>query len=88
MSYTALIRHREFVIEGLSSLTPRERDVLMSLLTGNTNKQVGRSLKISPRTVEAHRSRIMLKTQTQNLLQLVSFAPEVLDESRSIQSLQ
>lgn len=55
-------------------LTPRERDVFDLLVIGNSNKEVARSLEISPRTVEVHRAHIMEKTHTRGLSQLVRLA--------------
>ena len=42
-------------------LTAREREVAQHLVTGRTAKEIGRLLGLSPRTVEAHRGRIMKK---------------------------
>ncbi len=42
-------------------LTLREREIARQLLTGSTSKQIARALGISPRTVEAHRARLMKK---------------------------
>jgi PAS domain S-box-containing protein len=42
-------------------LTLREREIARQLLTGGTSKQIARVLAISPRTVEAHRARLMKK---------------------------
>jgi two-component system, LuxR family, response regulator FixJ len=53
-----------------SKLTQRELDVLHTLMTGKTNKQIGLSLKISPRTVEVHRLRIMKKLGAGNIADL------------------
>jgi len=55
----------------LETLTPRERDVLFELQTGQTNKEVGATLEISPRTVEIHRARILQKTATDSVTELV-----------------
>jgi len=52
-------------------LTPREREVLMQLAEGASNKEVGRRLGISPRTVEVHRARIMNKIGARNAADLV-----------------
>ncbi len=42
----------------LTRLTPREREVYLLALDGLTNAEIGRRLKISPRTAEGHRQRI------------------------------
>lgn len=41
------------------SLSPRERDVLQRLLSGASNKLIGRDLGLSPRTVEMHRAKML-----------------------------
>jgi two-component system, LuxR family, response regulator FixJ len=56
---------------GQDSLTPREREVLGQIAGGASNKEVGRSLNISPRTVEVHRARIMEKLKAKNAADLV-----------------
>jgi FixJ family two-component response regulator len=66
--------------EGASLLTPRERDVLQELVRGASNKEAGRSLGISPRTIEVHRARIMEKLGARNAADLVRV---IYDERRS-----
>lgn len=53
-------------------LTLRERQVLRMALSGEPNKIIGRKLGISHRTVELHRSNILRKTGSANMLQLAS----------------
>ena len=55
----------------LAELTEREHDVLAEAIQGNSNKEIARHLKISHRTVEIHKSKIMQKTGASNLLDLV-----------------
>lgn len=43
----------------IAGMSERERSVLEGLLAGGTNKTIARDLGISPRTVEAHRARVM-----------------------------
>jgi PAS domain S-box-containing protein len=53
-------------------LTLREREIAQQLATGATSKQIARTLGISPRTVEAHRSRLMKKFQAATHGELVA----------------
>jgi DNA-binding CsgD family transcriptional regulator len=41
---------------------------------GNTTKQIGLRLHISPKTVEAHRLRLMEKLDIDNVAQLTKYA--------------
>ena len=56
---------------GRELLTPREKDVLAQITGGASNKEAGRRLAISPRTVEVHRARIMEKLGARNAAELV-----------------
>jgi len=64
---------------GHDLLTSRERDVLGAIASGSSNKQAGRELGISPRTIEVHRARIMEKLGAKNAADLVRI---VLSEGR------
>ncbi len=55
-------------------LSPRETEVLRLLGYGNTNSIVGQMLKISEKTVEAHRSNIKRKLGARGLSDLVRYA--------------
>jgi two-component system response regulator FixJ len=57
--------------ERLQTLTAREREVFDHLVTGNPHKAIAYELKISPRTIEVHRSRIMQKLGARSLADLV-----------------
>ena len=63
-------------IDGLTVLTPRERQVLAAVVSGASSKTVGRNLGTSPRTVEAHRARIMDKLGAKNAADLVRIVLE------------
>ena len=56
--------------EWFNQLTAREKEVLQLLVTGLTNKQIAARLFLSPRTVEKHRARVHLKTDTKNVADL------------------
>ena len=53
-------------------LTPREREIAALLAEGQTSKQVGRRLDISPRTVDVYRARLMRKTGAASTPELVN----------------
>jgi DNA-binding NarL/FixJ family response regulator len=57
-----------------SVLTQREREVLQLLAEGRTTKQIALRLHISPKTVEAHRLRVMNKLEIDNVAQLTKYA--------------
>jgi FixJ family two-component response regulator len=56
---------------GSDRLTRREREVLTQIVGGCSNKEAGRNLHISPRTIEVHRARIMEKLGAKNAADLV-----------------
>ncbi|QLC74755.1 response regulator transcription factor [Pseudomonas sp. LPB0260] len=58
----------------LESLTPRERDVLLPLVRGYTNREVAEQLEISVKTVDLYRSRVMKRMQAETLAELVGMA--------------
>lgn len=55
-------------------LTDRERSVLELIWAGLTNKDIGQRLKISAKTVEAHRANMMKKMRVSNTAQLLRSA--------------
>jgi DNA-binding NarL/FixJ family response regulator len=56
------------------NLTNRELDVLNYLCKGMSANEIAEKLFISPRTVEKHRSDLLLRTGTPNSISLVIFA--------------
>ena len=52
-------------------LTPRECEVLAQFVAGASNKEAGRQLGISPRTIEVHRARIMEKLGARNIADVI-----------------
>ncbi len=62
--------------EGVSTqgVTSREREVIQLLAEGKSNKEIAGSLKLSVKTVETHRARIMSKLDLASLPDLVRYA--------------
>jgi DNA-binding CsgD family transcriptional regulator len=54
-------------------ISAREREVLDKVAAGFTNRQIAKSLYISPKTVENHLGHLFAKTATHNRTQLVTF---------------
>jgi FixJ family two-component response regulator len=63
--------YRPVEVRGFSQLTPREREVLQLITNGQSNKEAGRELGISPRTIEVHRARVMEKLGARNTADLM-----------------
>ncbi len=74
--YEALGARRDDVAHRLGGLPRREREVLMGLVAGGTNKSIARDLSISHRTVETHRSHLMDRLQVRTLTELLRLAHE------------
>ncbi len=55
-------------------LSAREREVLQLTVQGATSAAIAKKLKLSPKTVDTYRSRLMEKLDVQNLPELVRFA--------------
>jgi FixJ family two-component response regulator len=60
--------------DSYASLTPRERQVMVLVVSGLLNKQVGGELDISEITVKAHRGQVMRKMKADSLPELVNMA--------------
>ncbi len=58
----------------MATLTEREREVMELAVSGMSNKEIARRLGISHRTVEIHKARVMHKTSSASLLDLVRIA--------------
>ncbi|MFT5787427.1 MAG: PAS domain S-box-containing protein [Ascidiaceihabitans sp.] len=55
-----------------AQLTKREREVLSWLSRGQTSKEIGRELGLSPRTIEDVRARLLRKFEVKNTSELLS----------------
>ena len=70
---TALVGARDQVAlsNRLSSLSPRETQVMHGVVNGVLNKQIAAELSIAEKTVKVHRARVMEKTGVRSLAELV-----------------
>jgi two-component system, NarL family, nitrate/nitrite response regulator NarL len=76
---TILKQHAEILRKSKKSfieetLTSREFDVLMHLVSGLSNKEIAKKLFLSVRTVETHREHIMKKLNIKNVAGLTKYA--------------
>jgi DNA-binding CsgD family transcriptional regulator len=55
-------------------LSNRERVILKLAAAGHTSAEIGCALKLSPKTVETYRSRVMRKLDLSSRRELVSYA--------------
>jgi len=60
----------------LDQLTGREREVLIRVANGRTNREIAEEFGISPRTVETHRERVMAKLRIRTVAGLTRFVVE------------
>jgi two-component system, LuxR family, response regulator FixJ len=58
----------------VAELTDRQRQVMELLVDGLSNKDIGKRLGISPRTVETYRALVMAKTNASSLAELVKIS--------------
>ena len=62
-------------------LSAREREVLGLVISGLTNKEVGRALALSPRTIETHRANLFAKLEAESLAQVIRRYASLVEES-------
>jgi two-component system response regulator FixJ len=65
------IARRSDVLGRLETLTPRERQVMDMVVDGAANKVIALDLKLSERTVEIHRAKVMEKMSARSVAHLV-----------------
>jgi FixJ family two-component response regulator len=75
-SRVALVQTAELKMlqKRFASLTPREREVLVWVVSGLLNKQVGAELGMTEATVKAHRGQVIRKMKADSLADLVRIA--------------
>ena len=76
--------HRQFPLQGIADrkgpfeqLTGRQREILQLIAEGRNTKQIGETLKVSPKTVEYHRMKLMNCLNVHDIPGLVRFALRV-----------
>jgi FixJ family two-component response regulator len=62
-------------------LTPREREVMASVVTGLLNKQVAAELGASEKTIKAHRAKVMQKMEAASLADLVRMSEKLVADA-------
>lgn len=70
---------RSVTKQRVSTLTPREKEVLVLLSEGQSNKVIARKLQLSPRTVEGYRARITEKLEAKSVAELVLIVQQCRD---------
>ncbi len=68
------LAHQKELAARFQSLTPREHAVMELVVLGHSNKEIATQLGVSIKTVEAHRNKVMEKTQADSLADLVRLA--------------
>jgi two-component system, LuxR family, response regulator FixJ len=63
-----------------AGLTEREREVLGLIIEGLTNKEIGRAMTVSPRTVETHRANLFEKLAAPSLAHLIRHYAALVEE--------
>jgi FixJ family two-component response regulator len=72
--HRASLAEQDRIVERVKLLTPREREVMQRVVSGQANKVIAIELGVSERTVEIHRSRVMQKMEAESLPHLVRMA--------------
>jgi two-component system response regulator FixJ len=65
--------------DNFDKLTNREWQVMKRVVQGRLNKQIATELGVSIKTIEAHRARVMAKTEAASIAQLVNMWGELRD---------
>ena len=71
------LNEQKHIMQRLDSLTTRENEILTYLITGLLNKQIAYELKISERTVKAHRKQVFDKMGVNSMAELVRLTEKV-----------
>ncbi|MCB9993022.1 MAG: helix-turn-helix transcriptional regulator [Hyphomicrobiaceae bacterium] len=72
----------DYVLNNLARLSPREKSVLRLIVRGGNAKQIAGELHLSPRTVETHRERVIMKLGADGTLDLLATLLQAFSEHR------
>lgn len=67
----------ETIFNNISSLTPRENQVMARVTEGKPNKVIAHELNVSIKTVEVHRARMMEKMAASSVAELVKMTIDI-----------
>ncbi|EXJ11076.1 MULTISPECIES: response regulator transcription factor [Nitrincola] len=70
----ASYKEEQKIFQHYDQLSGREKEVMSLVTAGNANREIAEILKISPKTVEVHRARVMSKMHAENLPELVNMS--------------
>lgn len=72
-------RHSDesIIRQRVETLSPREREVLAHVVSGMLNKQIGRRLGVTEKTIKVHRAQVVRKMHASSLPELVRMAERV-----------
>ncbi len=74
LSNRKVTQRHKIAMDKLAALTPREQQVMLLVVAGKVNKEIAAELNLSHRTVEIHRGRVMDKTGSRSLTELIELA--------------
>jgi DNA-binding CsgD family transcriptional regulator len=69
-----LLKGKPLTYKKSNHLTEREREILLLIVEGNTNKEISQILRITEATVKTHRNNILDKTDQHNYAGLIKWA--------------
>jgi FixJ family two-component response regulator len=70
----SLRAQRADIAARMAELTPREHEVMAMVTDGRSNREIAEGLRVSAKTVEVHRARVMDKMRADSLAELVRMA--------------
>jgi two-component system response regulator NreC len=68
--------HAASPASAIEVLTPREKDVLLLLARGYTNRQIAEEMNLSTRTIEGHRASLVNKLGVSSRVELMNYVEE------------